>query len=322
MGDNLFGIKAAGSRRGIARGTVSRMAALGVAAGLAALATPLAAAAPAQALTVTVASHFVWTATSANTSGDTSFISNGATNGQPGDLLFVTPNWNASGLCGCVYEQAPLGVWYDSSNHEWGVFREDGGSMPANMAYNVLAVPASQVSSSVFVQTSTSANTSGDFTLINSPMTNGNPNARLQVTQNWNPNGSGGRYNPHNIGVWYDSAAGEWGIFNEDLAAMQTGLSFNVLVGATPSNGGATAILTTTTSNRSGDTVYISNSETSGNPNNVTLVTQNWNPGGSGGTYNNVQTGVWYAGSQEGMFNENGSSPPLNSAYNLLIFPS
>jgi hypothetical protein len=317
MGDNLFGIKA--SRPG--RSTVSRPAALAVAMGLAALGAPLAAAAPAQA-TVTVTSHFVWTATSSYTSGDTSFIANGATNGQPGDLLFVTPNWNANGLCGCVYEQYPIGVWYDNSNHEWGVFREDGGTMPANMAYNVLAVPANQVNSSVFVQTSTSANTTGDFTLINSPATNGNPSARLQVTQSWNPNGSGGRYNAHNVGVWYDSSAGEWGIFNEDLAAMQTGLSFNVLVGATPSNGGATAILTASSSNTSGDTTYINNSETTGNPNNVTLVTQNWNPGGSGGTYNNAQTGVWYTGNQEGMFNESGSSPPVNSAYNLLIFPS
>jgi hypothetical protein len=307
--------------RAIRHVTVTRIAALAVAAGLATLGAPLAAAAPAQA-GVTVTSHFVWTASSSNTSGDTSFISNGATNSQPGDLLFVTPNWDATGLCGCVYEQYPIGVWYDTSNHEWGVFREDGGTMPANEAYNVLAVPASQVGSSVFVQTSTSANTAGDYTLINSSATNGNPNAQLQVTQDWNPGGSGGKYNPHNIGVWYDTSAGKWGIFNEDLAAMPTGVSFNVMVGASPSNGGASSVAVASSSNTSGDTIYINNSQTTGNPNNVTFVTQNWNPGGSGGTYNNVQTGVWFNGSEEGAFDENGSSPPVNSAYNLLIFPS
>jgi hypothetical protein len=40
-----------------------------------------------------------------------------------------------------------------------------------------------------------------------------------------------------------------------------------------------------------GDTTLISNAQTTGNPNNVSFATQNWNPGGSGGTYNNVQTG-------------------------------
>ncbi len=302
-------------------GTVSRTPVLAAAAALAALCVPVAAAAQAQAA-VTVTSHFVWTASSSNTSGDTSFIANGATNAQPGDLLFVTPNWNASGLCGCAYEPHAIGVWYDSGNKEWGVFREDAGTMPAGEAYNVLVVPASQAGRSAFVQTSAAANTTGDYTLINSPLTNGNPSAQLQVTQDWNPGGAGGKYNPHNVGVWYDSAAGKWGVFNEDRAAMPVGVSFNVLVGAAPSNGGSSMLLKAASSNTSGDTTYISNPQTTGNPNNVTFVTQDWNPGGAGGTYNDAQTGVWYTGAQEGMFNENGSGPPLNSAYNLLIFPS
>jgi hypothetical protein len=295
--------------------------ALAVAAALAAVAGPVAAASPAGA-TVTVTSHFVFTATSANTSGDTSFIVNGATNSQPGSLLFVTPNWNANGLCGCVYLPHAIGVWYSTSKKQWGVFREDAAAMPVNEAYNVLAVPASQVGGNVFVQTSTAANTAGDYTLIDSPATNGKPTARLMVTQNWNPGGSGGHYNPHNVGVWYDAAAGKWGIFNEDLAAMPAGVSFNVMVGATASNGGESALMQTSTGNRSGDTVFIHDAQTTGNPNNVTFATQNWNPGGKGGTYNNVQTGVWYDGAQEGVFNEDGSTPPLHAAFNLLIFGS
>jgi hypothetical protein len=285
------------------------------------VAGPVAAASSAGAA-VTVTSHFVFTATSANTAGDTSYIANGATNGQPGSLLFVTPNWNPAGLCGCVYLPHPIGVWYDSSKHQWGVFREDAGTMPVNEGYNVLAVPASQVGSTLFVQTSTAANTAGDYTLIDSPATNGKPTARLMVTQNWNPGGSGGHYNAHNVGVWYDAAAGKWGVFNEDKAAMPVGVSFNVMVGATASNGGESALMQTSTGNRSGDTVYIHDAQTTGNPNNVTFATQNWNPGGTGGTYNDVQTGVWYNGSQEGVFNQDTSSPPLHAAFNLLIFAS
>lgn len=298
-----------------------RLGGLAAAAALAAVALPVAVAAQADA-SATVTSHFVWTATNSNTSGDSSFISNGATNSSPGDLLFVTPNWNPTGLCGCSYETAPIGVRYDTSTSRWAVFREDGQIMPANEGYNVLVVPPNKGGSSVFVQTSTSANTTGDYTLINDPLTNGQPTAKLLITQDWNPGGTGGAYNPHNVGVWYDSAAGEWGIFNEDLASMPLGVSFNVMVGQTPSNGGKITTLKTTSTNRSGDTAFISNSQTTGNPNNVTFTTQNWNPGGAGGTYNNAQTGVWYNGAREGIFNENQSSPPLNSAFNILIFSS
>jgi hypothetical protein len=288
--------------------------------GVVALATPSGSASAA----VTVTSHFVYVTSAANTSGDTSYIVNGATNNQPNDLVFVTPNYNANGICGCVFESAPIGVWYNNSLHERATFREDVGAMPAGEAYNVLVVPPNKVGTSVFVQTSTTANTAGDFTLINNPLTNGQPAVRLEVTQNWDPGGVGGVYNNHNIGVWYDSAASEWGVFNEDLAAMPVGVSFNVLVGSGSSNGGQSTLLKASSANTSGDTVFISNSKTTGNPNNVVFATHNWNPNGRGGTYNNVQTGVWFDGSpsQEGVFSENESGPPLKSAYNLLIFSS
>jgi hypothetical protein len=112
------------------------MAAMAAAAGLA-LALAVAVAAPASA-SVTVTSHFVWTADSANTSGDSAFIVNGATNGEPKDLLFVTPNFTVGGICGCVYLPDPIGAWYDSANDEWAVLREDGGAMPVNESFNVL----------------------------------------------------------------------------------------------------------------------------------------------------------------------------------------
>lgn len=280
---------------------------------------PLAAAVPAGAA-VTVTSHFVWSPPASDVSGDSAFINNGATNGQPKDLLFVTPNYDAHGICPCTYESQPIGVWYDTGNSEWAVFLENLGAMPQNESFNVLVVPRS--SKRAFVSRSRASNTHGDYELINNKYTNGNPKAVLQVTQNWNPGGVGGAYNNHNIGVWYDKTAKKWGIFNEDGAPMPTGRAFNVLVGTAASNGGKATVLKASTSNRGGDTVFFDNSETTGNPNNVTFVTQDWNPGGKGGTYNDVQTGIWYTGARDGVFDENLSTPPLHSAYNLLIFSS
>jgi hypothetical protein len=286
--------------------------------------TGLAVAGPAAALpasaSVTVTSHFVFTADSANTSGDSAYLVNGATNNRPNDLLFVTPNFTPGGVCGCLYEPGALGVFYYSGTHQWAVFREDRAAMDAGQSFNVLVVPRS--SKAVFVQRATTANISGNATLINSRLTNGNPRAELQVTQNWNPGGKGGTYNPHPVGVSYLTSRKRWAIFNEDRAAMPRGAAFNVLVGQAPSNGGKSSVLTTTKSNRSGDTTLISNSQTTGNPNNVVFVTQNWNPGGHHGTYNNNQPGVWYTSAQEGAFNENQSAPPLKSAFNILVFSS
>lgn len=300
------------------RGRAWRMGAVTAASALA-LGAGLVGAAPVGA-TVTVTSHFVWTADSANTSGDSAFIVNGATDNEPKDLLFVTPNFTANGICGRVYETAPIGVWYDGSNGEWAVLREDGSAMPVGESFNVLVVP--KPSSSVFVQTATTGNITGDYTLLSSSQTNGHPDVQLQVTSVWNPGGHGGTYDPHPIGVFYNSDAGAWAVFNEDGAAMPAGAAFDVMVGQKPSNGGTSSVLTTTPADQSGDTTLITNKETTGNPNNVVFATQDWNPGGSGGTYNAVQTGVWYTGSQEGVFNENQDAGPLNGAFNILVFSS
>ena len=62
----------------------------------------------------TQASHFIWTATSSNTSGNATLINNLATDGEPGALLFVTPNFDPGGVNG-GYDNSPIGVYYDSS---------------------------------------------------------------------------------------------------------------------------------------------------------------------------------------------------------------
>jgi hypothetical protein len=82
----------------------------------------------------------------------------------------------------------------------------------------------------VFVHRATSENISFNSTFIDNPLTNGNPDVILYVTQNWNPGGSGGTYNNHPIGVWYDNNRKKWAIFNQDRARMPSGAAFNVAV--------------------------------------------------------------------------------------------
>jgi hypothetical protein len=72
-------------------------------------------------------------------------------------------------------------------------------------------------------------------TIIDSPLTNGNPNVMLIVTPNYNPGGVFAAFDNTPVGVFYtgstgDSFANKWGIFNMDLSPMTVNSTFNVLV--------------------------------------------------------------------------------------------
>ena len=267
---------------------------------------------------MTVTSHFLWRPTSGSTNGDSTFIDNGATNNKKNDLLFVMPNLTPGGIspCPCLLNSiAPVGVWYNGS--DWAIFNEDESDIGTLFSYNVLAVPKS--SKSAFAVHATSPNVHGNYVIINSTLTNGHPDALLQVTQNYDPSRV---FNPHPIGVRYFKVRRRWAIFNEDGAAMPVNASFNVLVGTAASNGGQTALLTTTAANRPQPEVTISNSQTTGNPNNVVFATQDFNPADKGSTGNSGNVVAAYDGAHEGIANWAGSPIPLKAAFNLLIFSS
>ena len=88
-------------------------------------------------------------------------------------------------------------------------------------------------STPVFTHQATAAGISacgGFCTEIDHPLTNGNPNAILIVTQNSTPGGNFVTVNPREINVFYDTRTNKWGITNSDETTMPTGAAFNVLV--------------------------------------------------------------------------------------------
>ena len=78
-----------------------------------------------------------------------------------------------------------------------------------------LTIPPASSLGVQFVHVATAANIDSNWTTIDHPLTNGNPNAIILVTPNWNPGGVGGTYDNHPIGVFY--TAGKWTIFNQDM---------------------------------------------------------------------------------------------------------
>ncbi|MBU0492143.1 MAG: hypothetical protein KKA73_23130 [Chloroflexi bacterium] len=260
--------------------------------------------------------RFVHTTTAANTSGNYTYIDHPLTNNNPNAIVLVTQNWNPGGV-GNQYNNYPIGVWYSSSEQKWSIFNQNNTSaMPIGAAFNVL-IPAT--GADVFVHTATAGNITGNWTTIDHPLTNNNPDAIVFVTQNWNPSGGAGTYNNQPIGVWYHSAIGKWAIFNQNnISSMPVGADFNVLI---PPTGADVFVHTATAANIAGHYTYIDHPLTNDNPNAMVLVTQNWNPGGVGSTYNDHPIGVWYSSSTKkwAVFNQDFAAMPIGADFNVLV---
>jgi serine/threonine protein kinase len=265
---------------------------------------------PAPTGTSSRARGFIQQATSDTIRANYAIIDHPLTNGNPNALVMVAQSWNPGGGKG-TYNKHPVGVWYDGAR--WAIFNQDLAAMTPQAFFNVLVLSQS---SSVFVQVASARNSTDNYTVIDHPLTNGNPNAIVMVTQNWNPGGGKGTYNNHPVGVWY-TPSGNWSIFNEDRAPMTPQVSFNVQV-LEPS---ATAFVHQTTPANIGDNYTVfSNAATDGNPNALVLVTQNWNPPGNGNIYNGHEVGVWYTPSRKwSIFNEDYALMPLQSSFNVEI---
>lgn len=80
-------------------------------------------------------------ATPENTSANSTYLDQPSTDGNPDAVLFVTQSWNPGGEGG-VYNDHPVGVWYDAGREQWAVFNQDREAMPEGAAFNVMVLTA------------------------------------------------------------------------------------------------------------------------------------------------------------------------------------
>jgi hypothetical protein len=166
---------------------------------------------------------------------------------------------------------------------------------------------------SAFIHRATPENSQGDYTYLDDPMANGDPNAVLLVTATVDQ--EDGTYNDRNIGVWYEPNRQRWAIFNQNLAPIPAGTIFNVVVLRTPEN----AVLRAGPENTVEYSTYLDHPIANGNPGAVLTVTQNWNPGGGGGVYNNHPVGVRYDPDRRrwAVFNKDLANIPRGAVFNV-----
>jgi len=163
----------------------------------------------------------------------------------------------------------------------------------------------------MFVHTATAGNISADASYIDHPDLNGNPNAEILVSHNWNPPGSGGVYNDNNTGVFYSNSESKWGVYNENGSAMIMGSSYNVYIGD-----GDVVLHIADLANQATNPVYsvINHPDLNGNPNAKILLTTYFNPNG---LRNDHTYAVWYNNTTDrwNIFPEDLSNLPLDTAF-------
>jgi hypothetical protein len=176
-------------------------------------------------------SVFTHTATDANSRGDYTYISDPAIDGDPNAVVLVVPSTHRGNARGGASYDHNIGVWYESVNEKkWAIFNQNRAAIPAGTTFEVIIPPASET----LVHYAKPDNTMGNRTYLDDPLTNGESDALLTVTQDWNPGGGRGVYNDHTIDVLYEADIRKWAIYNTDGAPMPDGAAFNIAVSGVP----------------------------------------------------------------------------------------
>lgn len=250
--------------------------------------------------------------TAANSSGNASWLSPPVP-ATWWDTLCATPRVGRVDVLPPAIDQN-LGVFV-SGAPDWAIFNQDTGvAMPVGRSfavYSPLAGRTGVFENVSFTHSATAGNIVGNSTEIDNARTNSQPAAILQVTPNWNPGGSGGTYNDHRTGVWYN--AGRWLVFNQDLAAMPNGAAFNVFVAPTGSPNSFTRVVGASSSDVLLDHPLLNENRCA-----QALVTHNYAPGN---VYNDHAFALRYVNGRWWIESVDPGRPtfPVGAAFNVTV---
>ncbi len=163
-----------------------------------------------------------------------------------------------------------------------------------------------------FVHTTSVLNINANSSFLDADGLNGNANAIIVVEYD----ALARTANPHPVGVWYNGS--KWGVFNQDMAAMPSRITFTI----TWKKPDANTFLQQASAKSINNGRFVLNHPLLDNNSIASFyASQVWNPGGSGGIYNNSEITVEYDKSLARWVvkNSNGSSIPDGAAFNLLI---
>jgi hypothetical protein len=229
---------------------------------------------------------------------------------DPGARISFTHVWGIPGTSNYdTYFLHSAGLWYDAASpaDKWTLFDENGNfAMDTTLAFNVLWPTVNGVG---FTHTVTSANSSNNWSLIDDPALNNNPNAIFFITKVLNDV----VYDSAHVGIWYSTFDGKWSVYNEYSSnALQLASKYNIFV----PNGGTTCFKQVSTENDY--FTVIDNPLLNGKPNMKIFIVHDYTNTSGNEHYVNTETGVWYNGSNWTIYTENISTLAVGTTFNVL----
>ncbi|MDT0555842.1 DUF7452 domain-containing protein [Patiriisocius hiemis] len=147
-------------------------------------------------------------------------------NGNPDAQVILTTYYNPNG----IRNNHNYGVWYDSADDRWKIYTEDLVDIPLDSAF---FVGVGETDAITITHTATAANISGNWTEIDHPLLDNNPDAVLVFTHNWGATGdSSNVILDKTLGVWYTGS--KWAIYTEDLSPMPQDIEFDITIYDSP----------------------------------------------------------------------------------------
>ena len=190
-------------------------------------------------------------------------------------------------------------------------------STRATQGQSGTASAADQAKDTAFVHRSDQKNSRGDYTYLSDPSIDEDPNAVVLVTPIQDQDSTGDGTYDHNVGVWYEPQAQQWAIFNQDRVAVPAETTFQVVVPGGPEK----FVHRAESGNIDENGTYLDDPLVNGKPGAILSITQNWNPGGGSGTYNDHPVGVKYDPGRQRweIYNTDGSAMPDGAAFNVAV---
>ncbi len=216
--------------------------------------------------------------------------------------------------------------WYDryhlpdaaSGDAPGGSASASGATMPEGTVPEETTAagdaPAPTAERVFFVHTASAENSRGDYTYLSHPRLDGKPDAVVLAGPS---SEQGGAAYGRNVGVWYEPERRRWAIFNQDLSAVPAGSAFGVVI--PPASG--SFVHRAAQENTFDNVTYLDDPLLNSRPGADVSVSQNWNPGGGDGVYNDHPVGVLYDEDAFRWFvyNEDGARMPRGAAFNVAV---
>lgn len=162
-----------------------------------------------------------FTVTDANSDGLYAYLDYLGTNGEPDAVVVVNPIYT-------TYINRNVGLWYNGT--KWALFNEDGVStFTIGQKFMISMSGSNQVA---YKHQATASNIQNNWTIIDHPLLNNNPNGKFVFTHNWGAGGDSSNVIYNKVpGAWYDGS--RWCIYNEDLSSFAENLTFNLVIDTT-----------------------------------------------------------------------------------------